>query len=72
MIKILGMKSLPGKFLRDKAGATVVEFALVAPLFFALTFSILEAGYSFFLTSSPKFVRSLSISAIPMKSLLSR
>ena len=52
MIKILGIKSLPGRFVRDKAGATVVEFALVAPLFFALTFSILEAGYYFFVNSA--------------------
>lgn len=37
---------------KDRRGATAVEFALIAPIFFALTFSILEAGYFFFVTSA--------------------
>ncbi|MEM6415853.1 MAG: TadE/TadG family type IV pilus assembly protein [Pseudomonadota bacterium] len=40
------------RFLRDRQGATVVEFALVSPLFFALTFAIIEAGLYFFINSA--------------------
>ncbi|MDZ7626952.1 MAG: TadE/TadG family type IV pilus assembly protein [Parvularculaceae bacterium] len=39
-------------FLRDRRGASAVEFALVAPVFLALTFSILEAGYFFFVEAA--------------------
>ncbi len=35
-----------------EGGASAVEFALVLPIFFALTFSILEAGYFFFVESA--------------------
>lgn len=41
-----------GTFGRDKRGSTAVEFALVAPLFFTLIFSILEAGWFFFVNSA--------------------
>lgn len=37
---------------QNKRGATAVEFALVAPVFFALIFSTLEAGWYFFVTSA--------------------
>ncbi|MEQ1929389.1 MAG: TadE/TadG family type IV pilus assembly protein [Parvularculaceae bacterium] len=37
---------------RDKRGATAVEFAIIAPVFLALAFSILEAGYFFFIDSA--------------------
>jgi Flp pilus assembly protein TadG len=37
---------------RDNRGAAAVEFALVVPLFLALLFSILEAGYFFFVSSA--------------------
>lgn len=40
------------RFLNCRAGSSAVEFALVAPLFFALTFSVLEAGYFFFIESA--------------------
>lgn len=40
------------RFLNCRKGSSAVEFALVAPLFFALTFSILEAGYFFFIESA--------------------
>lgn len=40
------------RLCRDRRGATAVEFALVAPVFLALTFSILEAGYFFFINSA--------------------
>lgn len=38
--------------LRNKSGSAAVEFAIVAPVFLALVFSILEAGWYFFVTSS--------------------
>lgn len=40
------------RFLKCRSGSSAVEFALVAPLFLALTFSILEAGYFFFVESA--------------------
>lgn len=40
------------RFLKCRSGSSAVEFALVAPIFFALTFSILEAGYFFFIESA--------------------
>ncbi|MHC2254262.1 TadE family protein [Bradyrhizobium embrapense] len=36
------------RFRRDRRGATVVEFAMVAPLFFALLFAIIEVAMIFF------------------------
>jgi Flp pilus assembly protein TadG len=39
-------------FLKCRNGSSAVEFALVAPLFLALVFSILEAGYFFFVESA--------------------
>lgn len=47
-----GGSHTPRQFLRETRGATVVEFAIIAPLFFALTFSILEAGFYFFATGA--------------------
>ena len=47
---------MPGRILSvrrtKQRGAAAVEFALVAPLFFALVFSILEAGWFFFVNSA--------------------
>jgi len=40
------------RFARARDGASAVEFALVAPLFLALTFSIIEAGYFYFVDSA--------------------
>lgn len=37
---------------RDQNGAAAVEFALVVPIFLALVFSILEAGWFFFVNSA--------------------
>lgn len=37
---------LSKRFLRDRSGATAVEFALVAPMLFALIFSTMEAGWT--------------------------
>ncbi len=42
----------PARCMRDRKGAAAVEFALIAPIFFALAFSILEAGYFFFVSSA--------------------
>jgi Flp pilus assembly protein TadG len=36
------------RFRRDKEGSAAVEFAIVAPVFFALLFAILETGIMFF------------------------
>ncbi len=38
---------LLGRFPRDRRGSAAVEFALVAPVFFALLFAILETGILF-------------------------
>lgn len=47
-----GVRRLRSGFARCRSGSSAVEFALVAPLFIALTFSILEAGYFFFVESA--------------------
>ncbi len=36
------------RFRRHRAGSAAVEFALVAPVFFALLFAIIETGILFF------------------------
>ena len=36
----------------DTSGSTVVEFALIVPIFLAIMFSILEAGWFFFVNSA--------------------
>ncbi|WP_428406877.1 TadE/TadG family type IV pilus assembly protein [Hyphococcus sp.] len=36
----------------DRKGSTAVEFAMVAPILLALIFSIMEAGWYFFVTTS--------------------
>jgi len=41
-----------GVLRRNQRGSAAVEFALVAPIFFALVFSILEAGWFFFVNSA--------------------
>ncbi|MEL6361013.1 MAG: TadE/TadG family type IV pilus assembly protein [Pseudomonadota bacterium] len=48
----IGLTGLTRSFWRNRRGATVVEFAIIAPVFFGLTFSILEAGFYFFVTSA--------------------
>lgn len=40
--------SLSGRFRRNPCGSTVVEFALVAPIFFALLFALFETALVFF------------------------
>lgn len=39
-------------FRRSQCGSTAVEFAIVAPVFLALIFSIMEAGWFFFVNSA--------------------
>jgi Flp pilus assembly protein TadG len=41
-------RKLLRRFHRDRRGVTVVEFALVAPVFFALLFAIIETAMVFF------------------------
>jgi Flp pilus assembly protein TadG len=43
-------KNLLRRFRRNSRGATAVEFALVAPIFFALLFAIIEVALMFFAT----------------------
>jgi len=38
------------RFRRSRGGSAAVEFALVAPLFFALLFAIIETAMMFFAT----------------------
>lgn len=38
------------KFLKDQTGATAVEFALIAPIFFLLIFGIIETGRAYWQT----------------------
>jgi len=40
-----------GRFLRDRAGATAVEFAFVAPMFFAVLLATLQIAVIFFAQS---------------------
>ena len=42
------LRRLPGRLLRESTGATLVEFTLIAPLFFILTFGIVEFGNGLF------------------------
>src|SRR6201991_2551905 len=42
------VKNLLSRFRRSRAGSAAVEFALVAPVFFALLFAIIETAIMFF------------------------
>jgi Flp pilus assembly protein TadG len=46
--RTMGFRDLLRRAKRDKDGATVVEFALVLPVFLALLFAIFEVGLLFF------------------------
>ncbi|TFW83659.1 TadE/TadG family type IV pilus assembly protein, partial [Escherichia coli] len=39
----------PRSLLRDTAGVTIVEFAIVAPVFLALIFGILDLGHGLYM-----------------------
>ena len=57
------------RFLRDRRGVAALEFALVAPMVFALVFSTIEAGWTMVQTimldrALDRTVRSLRIGAI--------
>lgn len=45
---IRSFSSLLRRFRRNRGGSAVVEFALVAPMFFALLFAIIETALMFF------------------------
>jgi Flp pilus assembly protein TadG len=45
---IRSFRNVLNRFRRNRRGATVVEFALVAPMFFALLFAIIENAFMFF------------------------
>ena len=38
--------------VRNRSGSTAVEFEMIAPMFFALIFSIFEAGWFYFVSTS--------------------
>src|SRR5258707_11028519 len=42
------LRSVLGRFRRNRRGSAAVEFALVAPVFFALLFAIIETAIIFF------------------------
>jgi Flp pilus assembly protein TadG len=44
----ISVRSVFRRFRRNRKGSTVVEFALIAPLFFAVLFAIIETGILFF------------------------
>jgi Flp pilus assembly protein TadG len=41
-------RNLVRRFVRNRRGSAAVEFAMIAPIFFALLFAILETGIMFF------------------------
>ena len=45
---IRSFSTLLRRFHRNRGGSAVVEFALVAPMFFALLFAIIETALMFF------------------------
>jgi len=48
MSKLASFGRLLRRFRRDRNASTIVEFAIVAPIFFALLFAILETAMVFF------------------------
>ncbi len=46
--RLLPLRRLSRRFGRNRRGATAVEFALVAPIFLALLFAIMETALMFF------------------------
>ena len=44
----VSVRNVFGRFRRNRKGSAAVEFALVAPLFFAILFAIIEAALVFF------------------------
>jgi Flp pilus assembly protein TadG len=49
-LAIASVRNALRRFRRNRRGSTAVEFALVAPVFFALLFAILETAIMFFAT----------------------
>jgi Flp pilus assembly protein TadG len=48
LISMAAMAKRLRRFRRNRSGSAAVEFALVAPMFFALIFAIIETGMVFF------------------------
>lgn len=48
MTPVVSLKTLLRRFCRHRRGSAAVEFALVAPVFFALLFAIIEVALMFF------------------------
>jgi Flp pilus assembly protein TadG len=47
-VSTVSARSILRRFRRNRTGSAAVEFALVAPVFFALLFAIIESGIMFF------------------------
>ena len=43
--------TLPGRILRDSRGATLVEFAMIAPVLLMLLLGMFEMGYNYYMQS---------------------
>jgi Flp pilus assembly protein TadG len=49
-------KRLARRFISDPSGAAALEFAILAPLFIALTFGVIILGWAFYTMSNMNFV----------------
>lgn len=47
----VGLRRPRGPFVRDRSGATMVEFAIISPLLFAVIYLILNFGYFLYCSS---------------------
>ena len=47
-VATISVRNAIRRFRRNRRGSAAVEFALVAPVFFALLFAIIETGLMFF------------------------
>jgi Flp pilus assembly protein TadG len=50
------MRKNPGSFLRDRGGASAVEFALVVPIFLTLVFGIIVYGFYFVTLNAVNYI----------------
>src|SRR3954454_14151201 len=60
---IVSVRRLLRRFRRDTWGSTAVEFAFIAPVFFALLFAILEAGILFL---AGQLLQTVTLESAPM------
>ncbi len=58
------------RFLKDRRGATIVEFTLIAPMLFLLTFAIVEFGYFFWQYNSAEKATQFGARSVVTSSLV--